>query len=200
MKRALFLSTGKLFYIIFVLFCFGCATPGFIIPSGVDIYKQEPLMAYYQKADLSISPFLTRKSAPVPGMDTARMFAIEINRRAFFKNIHLIEDELLLEQIELEQDRIDKARLLAQKNRSDMLLYGTVEEYIPATVKETRLKLDAKLIRVSDGELLWWGSSFIRAKQGGTFLFWGRFLSPKPPSVEKLMTKAVKKITSAMIY
>ncbi len=199
--KTLFLSTIKrLNFAIFLLCCAGCATPGFIVPRGVDVFKQEPLMEYYQKADLSIAPFLTTKTSAVPGLEAANIFEEEISRKGFFKSIIVIEEEMLLEQIELEQDRIDKARYYAQKNRSHLLLYGTVEEYIPATVQETRLKLNAKLVQVADGDVLWWGSCTVVAKQGGTFLFWGKHLSPGPPPVEKLISKAAKKITSSFLY
>jgi len=175
----------------------GCH-PGYIVPGKVDIISRSSLIHLSNAGHLIIFPFETIEHSPKLSLETAELFNEEINKYNFFKKTTLIDDSSLLIDFKNHQLKVQKALYFANKQNADAILLGKVEEYSYGVSVDTKVSLKIMIIDVKSGKKLWWGGKTVIGKQGNTFLLIGNRLSPNPPSVEKLLLNAVKKITASI--
>ncbi len=162
------------------------------MPGKVDVFTKKSARKLKKNSHLAILQFQTSESTPELGLKASKIFDEKISKKHFFKTITIIEDTSWFKREE--RFKINKAVLQARSLNADLLLFGAIEDYMPADNIETKVTLAVKLINVASGELLWWGRKKTVGKPGNTFLFFAKFLSPSPPDVEKLLNKAAQNI------
>jgi len=175
----------------------GCH-PGYIVPGKVETISRSSLIHLSNTGHLIIFPFETIEHSPKLSLEAAERFNEEINKYNFFKKITLIDDNSLLIDFKNHQLKIQKALYYANEQNADAILLGKVEEYSYSVSVDTKVSLKIMIIDVKSGEKLWWGGKTVIGKQGNTFLLIGNRLSPNPPSAQKLLLNAVKKITASI--
>lgn len=176
----------------------GCA-PGLILPGKTDVYRQKPLTGFAENATVLIVPFeFFRPGTQLPGRIAAR-FQDEIMRTGCFNAVDLVEDDPWFEQLAQPAERIRHAIAVARRRGHDLVLIGTVVDYMPHLGDTTRLSLDVRLLAASSGEVLWWARHALRGIPGRTFLLWDHVRSPAAPSAERLEVRAVAALVEEML-
>lgn len=175
----------------------GCH-PGYILPRNVDMFTEKSIHSYYGNGSLVILPFDSAEMKPDLGIAAGRIFEAEINKKKRLRQVSLREDVSWEKQIPERELKVRAALAAAKEHNADLLLWGSIEDFLPGTATETVLTLNVMLISVSEGKILWWGRDKAVGKPGNAFLFAGQSISPNPPSVDRLLSSSAQRIVNAM--
>jgi len=183
--------------VLWLAACSGCH-PGFIVPGKVDVIVKKPVQQFYRSGMLVIVPFDTSEMTPDLGLEIARIYQAKIIKRNCLKDIVLIEEAPWLRQLTENSYKVQQALAAARRRQAQLLLWGTVEKFLPAIAGRTQVTLNVKLIDCASGTVLWWGRDNAVGEPGNTFLLLGTILSPDPPDAEKLITHTAETMVGDM--
>lgn len=197
MKRFIAHTPSVAVLICALLLC-SCA-PGLILPGKTEVYLQKPLARFADNATVLIVPFeFSRPGTSLPCRIAAR-FQNEIKRTGCFASVDLVADDSCFEQLTQSSERIRYAISVARRRGYDLVLTGTVLDYVPHTGDATRLSLDMRLLAASSGEVLWWARHAVQGIPGRTFLLWDYLGTPAAPSAERLEARSVDSLVEEML-
>ncbi len=182
--------------ILFSIVLFSGCYPGVIVPSKVDVITKKPLQQFVGASRLVILPFESPEPALILGTDVALVFEEHITKKNFFKEIMLVEDSQWIKQIDFQNQKMTLGISEADSRQADFMLFGIVEKFMHGIATDTHIIINVKLIHIATEKTVWWGRHKVVGKQGNTFLLFGKFLSPNPPGVQKLLQHATKQIVS----
>jgi len=167
-------------------------------PNSVSVLTQQDLEQFRHSAHLVLYPLLTKES-PELGCEAARLFEREMAKRTFFKKITLIENAVWMFQLDTNEAISNRARYEAQQMGADLVLLGSIEEYVPATIAETKTSLDVKVLSAATGSTVWWGKHAVVGKPLKSYFPWNTELSKNAPPVNTLLSESTKKIVAKML-
>lgn len=183
--------------VFLLLLAAGCQ-PGLIMPRQVDIFTEKPLQPYYGTGTLVILPFDSAEMKPDLGIAAGRLFEEEITKKKRLRQVSCVEDVSWEKQLTGREQKIRAALAAAREHNADLLLWGTIEDFLPGTATETVVTLNVMLLSVSQGTVLWWGRDKAVGKPGNTFLYLGQRTSPDAPAVDRVLSGSARKIVNAM--
>ena len=167
-------------------------------PSRVSVVTQQDVEQFRHSAHLVLYP-LTTKESPELGYEAARLFNAEMEKRNFFKKITLVENAVWLTQLDTDEARTHKALYEAQQMGADLIFLGTIEEYVPATIADTKISLNVKVLSAASGTTVWWGKHSVIGKPLKSYFPLETKLSRNAPSAYKLLAGSAKKIVNKML-